>query len=462
MQQFVLPLLLLLVFSGCVQDTPAPITTSEPQTVPSPITATTPEPNEVVTNIPTPVEETPTPEVPVAEKTPPQDEMVFIMPELTYVDAYNGPLIDTASQVSGAGVDIDQYMENNNRNGVHAFIGYFGFVGNYSPENLNDYTGPGYMIDALQRYPGRIIPFFTLGFGAQETRQYLGELVTYYEDSYAVSQLIGADTIKGIGEVEEYGFGTKPNSTRLLTLFDWAAAKNLSIMFHPNVGETAEVKALVAHYPNTKFIMHMFPEEFSKDRAALIKVMQEHPNLYFSVDADHMMHDGDTGLLYKYQTNSLSTGVRRFNEDYDRTNKNLLQTALSRYRPLIEAVPDQVMWGTELGTLYGHDPTVYDRIIKFARAFIGELKPEHQEKFAYLNAWNTFGPTPKLSTQFIVQDTSAWPTCTEKQDDGCLDECAEQFPDFETSWEDEAPPNFEGCWDMCTAGLKCKVALEVD
>lgn len=344
-------------------------------------------------------EETPAqPEVPATETAPvietpsveetksSEPEFQIIYPKLKYEGAYNGPLYATSEQI-GDSAPMNKHFQNMDRNGVNFMIAFFGI-------ELEDiFTDLGYVMESVKDHPRRIVPFFSPGMGSEETKPFVGEkLTSIYKDTLAkIKKTAGGNFIQGFGEIEQYAWNMQPNDPKLLLLYDLAKENNLAVMFHPAQGRSTAVKALIEKYPSTTFLIHMFPEDFEKDRQKYIDILKTHNNIYFSVDVDHMMFDGDTGLLYKYQDLPLDQAKEKFIADYDKNEQTLLTIAFNRYKPLIEAVPDKVMWGTEGGTDYVYEPEVYDRMIKFTRLFLGKLLPEQQEKIGYKNALRVFG-----------------------------------------------------------------------
>lgn len=327
---------------------------------------------------------------PVSSPTPEEMEpaVEIFQPQLTYPDAYNGPLYATSEQI-GDSAPLS-HMQNLRRNGVNFMIAFFSIELDPTEEIDLDIE---YAKKVVRSAPGRVIPFFSLGLPAEETKPLVGERLTtrYRETLAAAQQQAGEDFIHGFGEIEQYAWNIQPNDQKMLQLFDLAAEHNLAVMFHPAEGQANGVKAVIERYPDTIFLIHMFPEDFDRDRQSYTNILKTHNNLYFSVDVDHMMFDGDTGLLYKYEDEPVGTAKAHFIANYDQSEQQLLNSAVGRYKLLIESVPDKVMWGTEGGTDYVYEPEVYDRMIKFTRLFIGKLKPEVQPEFAYKNALRVFG-----------------------------------------------------------------------
>ncbi len=380
-----------------------------------------------------------------------EPEIELFNPKLTYTDAYNGPLYATSEQV-GNSAPMNLYFEDMDRNGVNFIIGFFAVQDQPDEKVLISSEGLGYMIDAVQRHPNRIIPFFSPGFGSSETKPLLGDKLTnvYKNNLEASKAILGDNIIKGFGEIEQYAWNIQPNDAKLLSLFDLASSNGLFVMFHPLPNQKNAIKDVLKKYPNTIFFIHMFPEDFEKDRSNIIELMKTHDNLYFSIDTDHMLYDGRTGLLYKYQDENLNSAKSGFISDFDRLHKSMLNTAVSRYKPLVDAVPDKVFWGNEMGPRYNYEPEVYDRMIKFTRLFIGKLNPEDQEKVAYKNALRVFGQGVKLDKDINtlkVVDTISWSVCTKQQEGKCDSECEQFGP--------ETSPENEACYVSCLTKLKC-------
>lgn len=324
----------------------------------------------------------------VPEVTEESASLELFESQLTYRDAYNGPLFATSEQI-GSSAPL-MHLQNLRRNGVNAMIAFFGIELDADEEVDLDIQ---YAQSVVKAAPGRVIPFFSPGMGGSETKLLLGDkLTTIYKDTLAViKEQAGENFIQGLGEIEQYAWDIQPNNPKMLELFDLAAENNLKVMFHPDPGQSNAVKTVLERYPDTIFLIHMFPEDLSTDKQQYLILLKTHDNLYFSVDADHMMFDGETGLLYKYEDETVAQAKAHFMTDYDQNEQQLLNSAVQRYKPLIEAVPDKVMWGTEGGTPYFYEPEVYDRTVKFSRLFIAELDPVIQEKFAYKNALKMFG-----------------------------------------------------------------------
>ena len=338
-------------------------------------------------------------------------------PVLTYAGMYNGPLYATSEQIGG--YPIDAYMANLDRNGVNYFIGMFAIDDESSSTMLLSNDGVGYIADAVQKYPGRIVPFFNPGIGGAEVEPLLGEpiLSQYRKGLTDWKKLVGQNLIRGLGEVETQEWKVRHNDPKVLQILNLAVANDIDFMFHPVASKIADVKQLIEMYPNTTFLIHMYREDFNKSRAKLIEIMKSHSNLYFSIDAVHIAFHNGEDFLYKYT--SPPGFIKRFDKNYAK----MVKDAVRAYEPLVTAVPDKVMWGTEAGPPYSFEPKVYDRLIKISRDVIGRMPAAHQEALAYKNALRVFGEGVTLARPVNVLDMSDWPVCTDSQEEKCDAPC---------------------------------------
>ena len=375
-----------------------------------------------------------------------EPEVKLFNPALTYPDAYNGPLYATWEHMTSN--DANEYFNNLERNGINFIIGAFSIFGQQNADSLTNADGLGKAIYLVQKYQNRIIPVFSTGMGGASEKSMVGDkLTSMYKDALDSSKSIAGNILQGFGEIETQEWKMPHNDQKIMGLFSLADSNGLFVMFHPVPGQKSSIKSIIETYPDTIFVIHMFPEDFSKDRPNIIDLMKTHDNFYFSIDADHMLFDGRIGLLYKYDDDSISSAKSSFISDFDSKHLNLLNTAVSRYKPLVDAVPEKVVWGTEIGPTYNFEPEVYDRVIKYSRMFIARLNPEHQENVAYKNALRVFGQGARLEKKIDVIDASAWLPCTSKQMNECESKC--ESAGSEDSLENEV------CLDNCVARLKC-------
>ena len=376
-------------------------------------------------------------------------------PALTYEGAYNGPLYGTSEQVGSA--SMDSYFENLDRNGINFFIGMFGISGEPSADTLVSDQGLGEVIDAAQKHPYRVIPFFNPGIGGEEVEQYLGETLTgWYTDTLRASQVIaGTDFIRGFGEVETQEWSVRHNDPRIIQLIEVAQKNNINFMFHPVATKIDDVKKIIEAYPDTIFLMHMFREDLAKSTDKLIKIMQEHDNLYFSMDAAHIIHDNNMDIIYDYDSPNKQSSINKLVSTFDSKEKIMTNSAIKSYKPLVDAVPDKVMWGTEIGPEYAFDPKVFDRAIKISRFVIAGFAQEHQEAVGYKNALRVFGQGVVADASIRVIDTRSWPECTDAKMGDCDTSC--ETPDSNTLTSEQ-----DACFLNCLIGKQCREVVEMD
>lgn len=306
------------------------------------------------------------------------------MDVLSYSGKYDGYLYDTVSQISEA--PIAEYARNLKRNNVRYVIGNF----SAEEDEAMDYL---FMYQALEEAPGVFVPFIGTGSPVDEVE--LGESYTQmYEDVIeGVDRYIGEGILRGVGEIEQYGWGVSVDHPDVKALFDLASVRDIAVMFHPPDGDMEAVEEVLQDYPSTTFLIHMFPEEFDYDRDEIMELMENYDNLYYSVNVDHMLYDerAGTGLVYKYENEDVDDAVEEFAQDFDDQFDDLLDEAIDRYSPLMNAHPNRVMWGSEAYPEYAYKEEVYDRMIKFTRYFLTEFDEDVARQVGYENAVRVFG-----------------------------------------------------------------------
>ena len=376
-------------------------------------------------------------------------------PVLTYPGAYNGPLYGTSEQVGSA--SMDSYFENLDRNGINYFIGMFGISGEPAADNLISDQGLGEVVDAVQKHPYRIIPFFNPGIGGEEVEQYLGEELTgMYKNTLAASKkIVGNDFIKGFGEVETQEWSIRYNDPGIIELINLAKNNNINFMFHPVASKISDVQEMIEAYPNTIFLIHLYREDLEKSKTQLIKIMQEHDNLFFSMDAAHIIHINNQDIIYDYDSANKESSINQFVSAFDSKEKSLVNEAIAAYKPLVDAVPDKVMWGTEIGPEYAFDSRVFDRAVKASRLVIAGFDQEDQEAVGYKNALRVFGEGVVADANIKVLSTGSWSECTDEQMSDCDISCEIPDSDFLTAEQ-------EACYQNCLIGKQCREVLEMD
>lgn len=473
--------ILFVLVVGCTQtndiETPSqtiPPTAQNLSTEEQPISTPTSQQVNATINETTPINETipvPVPiEVPLensSQTTPPpvqQNDTVtppIIYPQITYSGAYNGPLFDTSVQAASS-APMELFFTNMDRNGVSFALMFFSVEPASLTIPLNSVTGIGKIAAEVKKHPYRIIPFYSRGTGGEETNALIGDELTYgYEATIkTVKSNISQSLLKGIGELEHYAWSVPVDDQDLLKLYDVAKEHNLTIMIHPKQGSYASLESVLKRYPNTTFIIHAFPEDFDEDTSDLEDLLDTFPNVYFGVEADHMMYYKGWGLLYKFEEDGNSAAAN-FVDLFDEKETTILSSAKSRYYSLIKKYPTRFMWGTEMGLRYNHEPEVYDRTIKFSRRFIGGLPTNIQEDFAYKNALRILGSGLTFDENITILEVDTTKrgkgskdqlvVCGDSEIDSCDDSCGiEESGEYQPLSTEE-----ENCFFSCIVNYYC-------
>ena len=445
---------IIVLMSGCaaqeaaMKNAPEPVIEEAPQ-------ETTAEPDKVPELLPAEEvkKELTIPEEPRVAKE--KMEFQLIYPTLTYEGAYNGPLYGTSEQVGSA--SMDSYFNLLDRNGINFFIGMFGIEGEPTLDTLISDQGLGEVIDAAQKHPHRVVPFFNPGIGGEEVEKYLGEELTeIYTKTLAASQRIaGKEFIRGLGEIETQEWSARHNDPKVLQLVNLAKKNNINFMFHPVASKIDDVEKIIEAYPGTTFLIHMYREDLDQSRNKLIKIMREHDNLYFSVDAAHILFEDGNDIIYTYDSSNKQSAISKFVSTYDRKEKSLINDAIKAYKPLVDAMPDKVMWGTEIGPAYAFDPQVFDRAIKISRFVIAGFEKENQEAVGYKNALRVFGEGVKVDANIKVLNTQSWSECNDSQMGECDTFC--EIPDSDTMTTEQ-----DACYQNCLIKKQCREVVEMD
>lgn len=449
----------LIVFGCGAQETPVEKITEpvveegQQEEVPKPEPVQEPQPAEEIKEEPT-IEKPEIVEQPVAEN---KEEFQIFNPQLTYEGAYNGPLYGTSEQVGSA--SMDSYFENLDRNGINFFIGMFGISGEPAADNLISDQGLGEVIDAAQKHPYRVIPFFNPGIGGEEVEQYLGETLTgWHTKTLAASQaIVGNNFIRGFGEVETQEWKARHNDPKIIELIELAEDNNIDFMFHPVASKIDDVEKIIEAYPDTVFLIHMYREDLAKSKDKLIKMLKDHNNLYFSMDAAHILFVNSLGgdFVYVFDSTNKQSSINKFVSAYDSKEKSMISDATKAYKPLVDAVPDKVMWGTEIGPEYAFDPEVFDRAVKISRFVIAGFDEEHQEAVGYKNALRVFGQGVVADPNIKVLDTRSWPDCTDIKMSACDTSC--EISDSNTLTAEQ-----DACYQNCLIKEQCREVTEME
>ena len=157
----------------------------------------------------------------------------------------------------------------------------------------------------------------------------------------------------------------------------------LIVMIHPELEDMAYVHKALDHNVNTTFLLHGIIDSGGGGQPiaeVIDSLFQRHPNVYFSVDAALMLGYSlmDSCMYDKKQFLANLQSVPAYN--------SILGSSLAFWKPVIDAHPMRMMWGTDFYYWWHYEPEVIHEVARFARDFIAQLDLNVQERFAYINA----------------------------------------------------------------------------
>ena len=167
-----------------------------------------------------------------------------------------------------------------------------------------------------------------------------------------------------------------PDSLMLQEIYPLVRENNLVVYFHLGDGHKDTFEKVLEQYPDITFIWHgdQLSVEEVKD------VLRKHPNANYGVDE---FFGGEREIFELYVGKSKEEYLASANKNFDK----IINQDINHWESLIEQYPDQVTWGTDRGdAVWNYDSDVGQMQVKIARAFIGKLDKDVQEKFAYKNA----------------------------------------------------------------------------
>src|SRR3989338_7958987 len=189
----------------------------------------------------------------------------------------------------------------------------------------------------------------------------------------------------GYGEMAFYNRGDpsqsyypkRPDAQEFLDIYALAEKNNFVVMIHPDKGQEQAIENVLQKYPHVKFYFHGDEIE-----SAIIGLMDRYPNVYYSIDAVLSRIPSSYGdALHMSMTEEAY--VSTVSQNFDA----MLQADVSAWKTKIEKHPDRFTWGTDRGGFTWHYGEEVSRLFEeLSRAFIGQLDPAVQERFAYKNA----------------------------------------------------------------------------
>ncbi len=165
----------------------------------------------------------------------------------------------------------------------------------------------------------------------------------YTKTLAASKQVAGKDFIRGLGEIETQEWAVRHNDQKVLQLVNLAKNNNIHFMFHPVASKVDDVKKIIEAYPNTIFLIHLYREDLEDAKNTWIGLLKEHDNIYFSMDAAHIIHVNNMDIIYDYDGVNHESSIKQFVSTYNSKEKSLVDEAIKAYKPLVDAAPDKIM-----------------------------------------------------------------------------------------------------------------------
>lgn len=244
--------------------------------------------------------------------------------------------------------------------------------------------------EVVRDFPNRLVPFMNplshIGIPPNDTSDRLLGLI---DQVYRNSDV----TFRGIGEIHtEYPQTDSYADMRLtdpvmLDLYDYAAANGLIVMIHPSLDSFQDLQFVLDSNPDVQFHIHGLVTSVERGGvpAQLERLFNEYPNVFYSIDAALMV--GFSLLDSRIRNKAQFLENLQSPQMYYR----MLAGALAFWKPIIEAHPARMMWGTDLYYWWHFEPDVIRDIVRFGRDFIGALASKTQELFAYRNVAGMLG-----------------------------------------------------------------------
>src|SRR3989338_7331650 len=230
----------------------------------------------------------------------------------------------------------------------------------------------------MRQYPEQFTPFIMSSGNDGEPNGFptvnaetLTEMLAVYPDLFEGYGEIGLYARENGGSPE-----LPPDSPSLQEIYPIIKQHNLVIYFHLGDGHKNNFEKILKQNPDINFIWH--GDQLTVNEVK--DILSKHPNAYYGIDE---FFGGEREIFELYVGENKEEYLEAANKKFDK----IINQAITHWKSLIEQYPDQVTWGTDRGDAeWNYDLEVGQMQVKIARAFIGKLKPEVQEKFAYKNA----------------------------------------------------------------------------
>jgi len=255
---------------------------------------------------------------------------------------YTGPLIDAHSHVPSA-TAIDAYVDAMKRHDVRRVI-LLG-VGGAQKDDA------AWIAAAVRKYPDRVIPALPVPDP------------TAPDAAARIEASLAKGKAHALGEVHVRQVSRKidrdPSAPAFLKVLEVAARHGLPVIVHDELddGAAANLAKALAAQPKATIVLAHAGEATP---ARLEPLLARHPNLMVDLSGMHFLRKpalaSETGPLEP------------------------------AWKALIEKMPDRFLMGIDVWAPRLFEPAVLDRLMKWTRRVLGELKPDVAERVGYRNA----------------------------------------------------------------------------
>lgn len=255
---------------------------------------------------------------------------------------YRGPLIDAHSHLPNA-TAIDAYVAAMKRHGVTRVV-LLG-VGGVQREDRD------WIAAAARKYPDRVVPGEPV---ADPTAATAGE---------RLEAALARSDARAIGEVHVRQVSRKidrsPAAPAFARVLAVAAARKVPVVIHQELDDAAAA-ALERALAGNRAAVIVLAHGGSAAPASLEALLGRNPNLAVDLSG---MHFQRTPALAT-ETGPLDPG----------------------WKALIETMPDRFLMGVDVWAPRLFEPKTLDRLFRWTRRVLGELRPDVAERVAYRNA----------------------------------------------------------------------------
>jgi predicted TIM-barrel fold metal-dependent hydrolase len=188
----------------------------------------------------------------------------------------------------------------------------------------------------------------------------------------------------GIGEFKPQG-NAPPEFTEepLAGLFELAGELGVPVMYHPYPSQEGTIEDGLSEYSDTDFLLHghqmlsMGEQNDDGHGKLLPRLLEEYDNLYWTADVATMLGG------QPYIKDSAEAFIEWYDSEKSQRDIDRSKTMLSN---LLEAGPEKVMWGTDVGKEWHTEDGVIERFVDATERVLEGIPEKHHAPFKHENA----------------------------------------------------------------------------